>query len=301
MNSYRNHIVDILEENICLSKADLYLKSGIDNKKEFIKEVQKLVSARRIRCEGDITGHAREVLSPKVLKLVEFENRCNAHTRSFIINYAPTDVLEKVLEYAKPGIDPFEDELDFHLEIMGYKLEEKYKAFFETENGFTLDFTKFHYNLWAEYLFPKYKDFEPKSIPNIIYVDSDVKLAGKLMKEVKEQYVPDSTWYHFLNYSDASFFFENTLQNRTYISFIVVRCNSTTHTIDFILKMHELLKVFYTVYSDFFRPIIILEESGCAIDFGEKQFNKEWTYLPYPANEDVYIIGNVMKSSCHNS
>ena len=79
-------------------------------------------------------------------------------------------MLEKVLEYTEPGIDPFEDKLDFHLEIMGYPLEEKYKAFFEQENGFILDYSKFHYTLWAEYLFPKYSDLSPQPI-NIILID----------------------------------------------------------------------------------------------------------------------------------
>ena len=164
MNSYHNHIVDILVENICISKAALYVKSGIENKRKFILEVDHLIEQRRIRYESDIKNQVRVVLSPKVLKLVEFEKESNELKRIFNINYVPTDVLEKVLEYKKPGIDPFEDELDFHLEVMGYKLEEKYTAFFEKENGFTLDFTKFRYDLWAEYLFHKYTDLECNSV-----------------------------------------------------------------------------------------------------------------------------------------
>lgn len=117
------------------------------------------MSAKRIRYEDDIRGGG-PVLSPKVLKLVEFENATDNFIRVFIINYTPPDVLEKVLEYVNDGLDPFEDCLDIELQIKGYKIEEKYKAFFEKENDFTLDFAKFHYDLWAEYLFPKCKDFE---------------------------------------------------------------------------------------------------------------------------------------------
>jgi len=125
--------------------------------------VDRLMKERRIRYESDINGGG-PVLSPKVLKLAEFEKESGDLTKVFYINYVPTDVLEKVLEYVEPGIDPFEDELDFHLEIMGYKLEEKYKGFFEQENGFTLDFTKYHYDLWTEYLFHKYRYLEQNSV-----------------------------------------------------------------------------------------------------------------------------------------
>lgn len=155
MNSYRSHIVDILVENICLSRTDLFVKLGTENKRKFIKEVDYLIAEKRIRQESDITGYTRWILSPKVLKLVEFENEDNKLTRFFIVNYVPTAVLQNVLEYVKPGIDPFEDELEFQLQIIGYSLEEKYKTFFEVENEITLDYTKFHYTLWAEYLFHK--------------------------------------------------------------------------------------------------------------------------------------------------
>ena len=131
MNSYRSHIVDILVENICLSKSALFLHRGIKNKKEFTRDLKQLLAEERIRYEDGIRGEL--VLSPKVLKLEEYENRCGAHTRTFIINYVPTAVLEKVLEYVNPGNDPFEDNLDFELDIEAYKLEEKYKAFFEEE------------------------------------------------------------------------------------------------------------------------------------------------------------------------
>jgi len=269
------------------------------NRREFRTIVDRLMAEERIRYDSDIKGGG-PVLSPKVLKLVEFENRNGELTRVFKINYAPTDVLEKVLEYVKPGIDPYEDELDFHLEIMGYKLEEKYKAFFEAENGFKLDFSKFHYNLWAEYSDHKYKDAELKA-PIILYVDEDMQAAENFMSQMKEQYVPNSTWRHFLNSSDASFFLENTLHNRIFISLIILRGKSTIHTLDFILKFQDLVAEFDSVYARLIIPVMILEEPGCNIDFTAEQINKKLRYLHYPAGEDEYILGNVMKSICEDT
>ena len=255
---------------------------------------------KRIRYESDINGDG-PALSPKVLKLVEFENRNGQLTRVFNINYVPTAVLEKELEYVNPDCgDPFEDTLDFHLEIMGYKLEEKYKAFFDAENGFTLDFSKFHYDLWAEYLFHKYKDAEPKAHPIIIYVDEDMQTFENFISQIKKRYVPDSIWNNFSNCKDALLFLENTLQNRTFIRLIVLRCKSTIHTLDFILKFQELIAEFDTVYSRLIIPVMILEEPGCNMDFTADQINKKLRYLHYPAGEDEYILGNVMKSICEN-
>ena len=300
MNSYHSHIVDLLVQNIYLNRTELFEKLGMENRREFRTMVDRLMKEKRIRYESDINGNG-PALSPKVLKLVEFENRNGQLTRVFNINYVPTAVLEKELEYVNPDCgDPFEDTLDFHLEIMGYKLEEKYKTFFESENGFTLDFSKFRFYLWAEYLFHKYNDAEPKANPIILYVDEDMQATQNFISKMKEQYVPNITWRHFLNSSDASFFLENTLHNRTFISLIILRAKSTIHTLDFILKFQELIAEFDSVYSRLIIPVMILEEPGCNMDFTADHINKKIRYLHYPAGEDEYILGNVMKSICEN-
>lgn len=300
MNSYRNSTVDILAQNICLSKAELYQKTGIENKREFLAQIERLIAEKRIRYEADFNGKFREVLSPKVLNLTEFENRYNIHTRTFQINYVPTEVLERELEYVNPNCgDPFEDTLDFHLEIIGYKLEEKYKAFFEAENGFTLDFSKFNYTLSAEYLFHKHK--EDKSQSNIIYINADLELAEKFKNEVKEHYVPDSIWHHFLHSTEALVFLEQTLQNRTFIDIIVLRCKSVVDTLDFIEKFEKLLTEFEEVYSDLIIPVMFIDEVGSITDFVAKLSKNNFHYLQYPADEDAYILGNVIRSQCEKA
>jgi len=300
LNSYHNHIVDILAANICLSRTDLFVKLGGKNKKEFIAEVDRLISENRIRRESDITGKAREVLSPKILKLVEFENRCNALTRTFNINYAPTAVLEKVLEFKKPVTDSGGDDLDFHLEIMGYKLEEKYKAFFEEENGITLDFNKFHYDLWAEFLFPKYEDNQASPPSTIIYIDKEEAPSPFFIRKMSAQYLPDSTFHHFLNHNDACLFLENALDSKNFISLIILRNQSLASILDFIRKFKQLITRFDEIYSSLHIPVMILEEPGFENDLGTKQTSPEPGFLFYPSNEDEYIRGNVMKSICEN-
>ena len=300
MNSYHNHIVDILAANICLSRTDLFIKLGSKNKKEFIAEVDRLIAENRIRRESDITGRAREVLSPKILKLVEFENRCNALTRTFNINYAPTAVLEKVLEFKKPVTDSDEDDLDVHLEIMGYKLEEKYKAFFEKENGITLDFNKFHYDLWAEFLFPKYEDNQASPASNIIYIDKEEEPSPLFIRKMSTQYLPDSTVHQFLNHNDACLFLENALESKNHIRLIILRNQSIASTLDFIQKFKQLITRFDEIYSALHIPVIILEEPGFENDLSTKQASPEPGFLFYPSNENEYILGNVMKSICEN-
>ena len=98
MNSYRSHIIDVLVENICLNRSELFVKLGLQNRRQFRTMVDRLVAEKRIRYENNIKGGG-PVLSPKIIKLVEFEKRHGVHTRTSIINYVPTPVLEKVLGY----------------------------------------------------------------------------------------------------------------------------------------------------------------------------------------------------------
>ena len=300
MNSYRSHIVDILVENICLSKSALFLNRGIKNKKEFTNDLNRLIAEKRIRYEGDITGKAKEVLSPKVLKLVEFQNRHGAHTRTFIINYVPTPVLEKVLEYTAPGIDPFEDSLDFHLEIMSYPLEEKYKIFFEQENGFTLDYSKFNYTLCAEYLLPRYSDLSPQP-SNIILVDDMEESACRFMEIMKPKVASSGKWFHFFNHYDTAVFLENTFLNRTFISLIIFRCGVNNLIQDFLLKMESVINRYQDVYTGIYIPVLILTEPGASIDVTGFVDRREIGCMYYSFNEDEAILSNVIQTQCKKS
>lgn len=240
------------------------------------------------------------MLSPKLLKLVEFENRCNELTKIFNINYAPTAVLEKVLEFKKPVRDSDEEDLDFNLEIMGYKLEEKYKAFFEEENGITLDFKKFHYMLWAGFLFPKYDDNQASPALTIIYIDKEEEPSSLFIRKMSAQYLPDSTVHHFLNHNAACLFLENALESKNYIRLIILRDQSKASTLDFIRKFKQLITRFDEIYSALHIPVMILEEPSFENDLTTKQNSPEPGFLFYPSNENEYILGNVMKSICDN-
>ncbi len=300
MNSYQNHIVDILSKNICLSKSQLYQKTGIENKREFLSQIEKLIAEERIRYDADFNEGIRSVLSPKVLKLTEFENRYNIHTRTFQINYVPTAVLEKELEYVNPNCgDPFEDELDFHLEIMGYKLEEKYKLFLEKENGFVLDFSKFHYELWAEYLFHKYKDDKPQS--NIIYIGNDVESEIKEIATLTKKYVPDSNLLFFSDINSACTFIDKCLDNRKFISLILVKRNTDLQWEDFFQQLQILANKFTELYSEFKIPVLILEDDIKPLDSLPAVKIDEFPYYQFSMKNDEFTIGNIIHSICENS
>ncbi len=69
------------------------------------------------------------------------------------INFLPTNQLEKLLEYTNTGTEQ-EDCLEFELQIMGYKIKERYKTIFEGHTGLFLNFEKYNYYLWAKLLNP---------------------------------------------------------------------------------------------------------------------------------------------------
>ncbi len=299
MNSYRNHIVDVLVENICLNRNDLFAKLGMTNRREFRTMVDRLLTEKRIRYEDDIYGGG-PVLSPKVLKLVECQNRCGTLTRTFTINYTPTNVLEKVVEYVKPGIDPYEDKLDFHLEIMGYKLEEKYKAFFEQENDFTLDYSKFNYTLYAEYLFPKYADLSPHPV-NIILIDEIEESANTFMESMKLKVAPFAKCCHFNNNYDAAVFLENTFINKTIVSIIIFRCRGSKHIQDFLSKIESIINQYKNDFLSIYLPVLILTEPDSPIDETGFVQRPGIGCMYYPYNEDEAILGNIIQTQCKRS
>ena len=208
----------------------------------------------------------------------------------------PTAVLEKVLEYVNPGNDPFEDNLDFELDIKAYKLEEKYKPFFEEENGFILDFTKFQYFLRTEYLYPRIKDEEQPSGIKIIYADDDAAFAEKFMNTMKEQYLPDSTWYHFANCEEAISFYKDSLENVITIQLIVIGNNDEKKAVDCIMSLQKIASAFEVLFMKYTIPVVVLTNDAYQINFRDKKFKDSWSYFHYPRNEDMYILGNSLKN-----
>lgn len=296
MNSYYNHIVDLLVGNGPMDRTDLFAKSGVKNKREFITEIDNLISENRIIHDGPLSGYMKTVLFPKVLKLAEFENRNNALTRIFLINYAPTKVLEKALEYIEPGADPFEDKLDFHLEIMGYPLKEKYKGFFEKENGFTLDFNKFHYNLWAEYLHFANQMVFKESLLNIIYIDNDPSYSRGFIDKMKADYIPNSNWLQFNNTIEAMQFLEIRLLRKDKFDLIITENDNEVNGIEFLEALRELEIELENKCISFQTSIIILTKDSKNLVFNKKNADDRETCFHFLKSEDLNILGKVVRS-----
>lgn len=152
MDVYYNHIVELLSNNVEISRTDLYSQSGIENKREFLNEMNSLITDHRI-----IMVYSHEYLrarySPKVLYLGEHVKNSDSEGTEYKISFIPTAVLESDLEYVNNGTEQ-EDCLEFELQIAGYPIKAKDKAYFENHTGLTLDFDKNNYYLWGKFLYP---------------------------------------------------------------------------------------------------------------------------------------------------
>ena len=152
MDLYYNHIVDLLANNVEISRTDLYSQSGIESKREFLSEINRLIADHRIIMEYS-HEYIRARYSPKVLYLSEHVKNSDTEGKEYKINFIPTSVLEKDLEYVSNGTEQ-EDCLEFELQIAGYPIKAKDKAYFENHTGLTLDFDKNNYYLWGKFLYP---------------------------------------------------------------------------------------------------------------------------------------------------
>ena len=149
---YYSNIVDLLIKNRGIRRTDLYNISGIENKREFLTEINRLLAEKMI-CEEYHHEYIRGRYSPKYFYLFKHEKNSDSEGTEHKINFIPTAVLEKELEYVNSGTEQ-EDCLEFELQIAGYKIREKNKAYFENLSGITLDFDKNDYSLWGRFLYP---------------------------------------------------------------------------------------------------------------------------------------------------
>ena len=149
---YNSPIIDLLANNVGISRTDLYSQSGIESKREFLNEMNCLIADHRIIMEYS-HEYIRGRYSPKLLYLCEQVKNTDSEGKEHKINFIPTSVLEKDLEYVNNGTDQ-EDCLEFELQISGYPIKAKDKLYFENHTGLTLDFDKNNYYLWGKFLYP---------------------------------------------------------------------------------------------------------------------------------------------------
>ena len=152
MNLYHSSIVELLASNIAISRKELYKISGIESKREFLNEINRLIADHRIIMEYS-PEYIRGRYSPKVLYLSEHVKDSDTEGKEYKINFIPTSVLKKDLEYVNNGTEQ-EDCLEFELQIAGYPIQAKDKAYFENHTGLTLDFDENNYYLWGKFLYP---------------------------------------------------------------------------------------------------------------------------------------------------
>ena len=152
MDLYNSPIVDLLIAHRGIRRTELYKISGIENKRDFLQEMNRLLAEKMI-IEEYHPFYIRGRYSPKYFYVFEHEKNSDSEGTEYKINFIPTEVLERDLEYVNNGTEQ-EDCLEFELQIAGYTIKEKNKAYFENLTEIALDFDKNDYSLWGRYIYP---------------------------------------------------------------------------------------------------------------------------------------------------
>jgi len=292
MDSYYNPIVEILTKNIGIHRDDLFLKSCLC-KREFLNEINRLLAEHRISNREE-----RLRYSPKILTLVEADKKYSIKTSETSINFIPTQVLEKELEYINYGTEQ-EDCLEFELQITGYELLEKYMTIIEKNNNLNLDYTKYKYYLWSQFLYPESNNIKllnEKGI-NVIYVDNDQSFSSAFIQKIKNKFIPNSNWYLFENIVEATQFLETKLEKEEWINLIITENNKDVNGVEFIEAIQELECEYENKYSDFYIPKLILTENSESPSL-YKSTGELLECYHYSKSEDINLLGKFIKSLC---
>jgi len=293
MSIYQNKIVDAL---ICypgITREELFIKSRINSKREFLNEINRLLSEHRISNRDERLRYA-----PKVLTLVEADKKYSIITSETSINFIPTEILEKELEYINYGTEQ-EDYLEFELQITGYELLEKYKTIIEKNNNLNLDYTKYKYYLWSQFLYPESnntKHLNEKGI-NVIYVDNDSGFSRVFTQEMKNKFVPNSNWYLFENIVEATRFLETKLEKEEWINLIITENNKELNGLEFIEAIQELECEYENIYSEFYIPKLLLTENPESPSLYNST-GEPLECFHYSKSEDINLLGKFIKSLC---
>ena len=296
MDLYYNQIVSTLIKNIGLNQRNLFSLPTIESKRKFLTEINRLLAEGRIiKAYGDGAEPVR--YSPRVLKICEFEKNSGFITAQFPIHYLPYEVLEKELEYINKGTET-EDYLSYELEIAGYHLDEKHKNIFENLNDITLDFSKYNYTLWAQYLDPyKVPTEKPAKQVNILYVDNNYTFAINFIKRIKAEHLRNSNWMYFTNTPQAMAFLETKLKIGDPIDLIITENNEQLNGVEFVEALRELKVELENKYIHFYTPVMAFTEHAQDLSFLKSEADGEWLFFHFLKSDDVALIGKVV-SSC---
>ncbi len=294
MEIYGHPIVDILRNEIGINREELFIKSRINSKREFLIEINRLLSEHRITNRDE-----RLRYSPKILTLVEVDKKYSIKTSETNINFIPTRVLEKELEYVNNGTEQ-EDCLEFELQITGYELLEKYKTFIEKNNNLNLDYTKYKYYLWSQFLYPESNNtryLNEKGI-NVIYVDYDQNFSSEFTQKMKDTFIPNSNWFYFEDIVKATQFLETQLEKEEWVNLIITENNKELNGVEFIEAIQELECEYENKYSEFYIPKLLLTENPESPSLYNKSTGEPLECFHYSKSEDINLLGKFIKSLC---
>lgn len=181
------------------------------------------------------------------------------------------------------------------MQIAGLAINEKHKTIFEKQNNITLNFSKYKYYLWTEYLDPFCKVLSEKLI-NILYLDNYRPFAIDFIKNIKRGYLPNSNWYYFTDTAQAILFLENKLKINDVINIILTENNAVLNGIEFAEAVIELEIEFKERYIGLKIPIMAFTKQSEHLSLSDNYIYYETKFLHFLKSEDLYIIGHVIKT-----
>jgi hypothetical protein len=295
MYRYYNRIIETLIENLEIGRSELYFKSLAKDKREFLREIQRLLKEGEIVYEGERNNGP--VYSPRTHWLNVFLKKGNIYLDNFRVNYIPAKVLEKELEFEGPG-KGCEDNLAFQMHIGGgHPIKEKYKDFFELHNDISLNFDKYSYTLSTVYYDKLIESdyFEDKKF-NILYIDNNQSFATEFIKIVKREFLPECKWTVLCDTGQAIYYLQNKFEINEGVDIIITENNEIINGVEFIEAVRELELEFKENYIEIAIPILAFTEQAQDLDFIKTHTDGQKPFFHLLKSEDWDVVANIIKS-----
>jgi hypothetical protein len=295
MYRYYNRIIETLIENLEIGRSELYFKSLAKDKREFLREIQRLLKEGEIVYEGERNNGP--VYSPRTHWLNVFLKKGNIYLDNFRVNYIPAKVLEKELEFEGPG-KGCEDNLAFQMHIGGgHPIKEKYKDFFELHNDISLNFDKYSYTLSTVYYDKLIESdyFEDKKF-NILYIDNNPSFATEFIKIVKREFLPECKWTVLCDTGQAIYYLQNKFEINEGVDIIITENNEIINGVEFIEAVRELELEFKENYIEIAIPILAFTEKAQDLGFIKTHTDGGKPFFHLLKSEDWDVVANIIKS-----
>jgi CheY-like chemotaxis protein len=286
MHFYDHYIINELVKDPILSEntlLDLYVEPAKHN---------SLYSLRKLIHDG----HLREDNGFYVLRTYSVSTILNGVCIDKLnLSYKLCAELERELGIMRAQIESDEEEndLDFHLLILGVKIEKEQQGFIETWSGRKLELDSYEYYLTAEYV-----NLRDRGVDNnyanrlVVHLDDHPLFANKLKDKIRDSYLPGSEWVHFTHPSEAINFIQARLASEKPVDLVITDINHPG------LNGYEFAKIVKMLQDDYhsFRiPVIALSVVGYDNYLIQQGITEQLFQKAFSKGDDTRVIGNYLK------